>query len=58
MEAFMIQSYVKVDDVTLLKDALVGDSMANDFVDRGAEGFGEMDVVKWRRVRLNVSKPM
>ncbi len=43
--ALVIERYVEIDDVTVEEDALVGDSMADNFVDRCADRLGEVVVV-------------
>ena len=45
MEAFVVEGYVYVYDVAVFKGALVGDPVADDFVDGCADGFGEVAVV-------------
>lgn len=45
VEAVVVEGDVKVDNVAFEEEALVGDPVANYFVDGGADGFGEVDVV-------------
>ena len=45
MEAVVVEGDVEVDDVAFEEEALVGDAVADYFVDGGADGFGEVDVV-------------
>ena len=52
MIAIVVDAYVDVDDVPVLKGPLVRDAVADCFVDRGADGFGEVAVVKRRWVGL------
>ena len=53
MEAVVIEGYIYVDDVAVLEGPLVGDAVTDDFVDGGTNGFGEVDVVEGRGVRLH-----
>ena len=48
MEATMIYSDVDIDDVAVNKDALIGNTMTDGFVDRGAAGFWKPAIVKRR----------
>jgi len=41
----VVQSDIDVDDVAVLKDALVGDTVTYGLVDRGADGLGEVAVI-------------
>jgi hypothetical protein len=34
VEATVVESYVDVEDIAVLEDSLIGDAVANDFVDR------------------------
>ena len=52
MEAVVVEGDVEVDDVAFEEDALVGDAVADYFVDGGADGFGEVDVVEGGGVGL------
>lgn len=52
VEAAVVQGYVDVYDVAVLEDALVGDAVADAFVYRGADGFGEVAVVEGGGVGL------
>ena len=45
VEAVVVEGDVEVDDVAFEEEALVGDAVADYFVDGGADGFGEVDVV-------------
>ena len=45
MEAVVVEGYVDVEDVAVLQGSVVGDAVADDFVDGGADGFGEEVVV-------------
>ena len=45
VEALVVQGNVNVDDVAVHESALVGNAMADDLVDRGADGLGEVIVV-------------
>ena len=42
----MVEADVDVEDVAVLKGSVVRDAVADDFVDRGADGFGEVAVVE------------
>jgi hypothetical protein len=44
--AFVEEGNVEVEDVAVLEDAGVGDAVADDFVDGGAEGFGKVVVIE------------
>mmetsp|Transcript_6794 Transcript_6794/g.19608 ORF Transcript_6794/g.19608 Transcript_6794/m.19608 type:complete len:251 (-) Transcript_6794:257-1009(-) len=50
MVALVVCRYVHVYDISFLERALVGDAVANDLVDGGAHGLGEVPVVQRRRV--------
>lgn len=52
MVAAAVEGDVEVDDVSVDEGALVGDAVADDFVEGGAEGLGELVVVQWRWVGL------
>jgi hypothetical protein len=52
MIATVIQRYIEVDDVSILKGALIGYAMADNLVWGSAEGLGEMVVVERRGIRL------
>ena len=52
VEAVVVEGDVEVDDVAFEEDALVGDAVADYFVDGGADGFGEVDVVEGGGVGL------
>ena len=52
VEAVVVERDVEVDDVAFEEDALVGDAVADDFVDGGADGFGKVDVVEGGGVGL------
>ena len=54
VEAAVVEGDVDVEDVAVLKGALVGDAVADDFVGRCADGLGEVAVVEWRGVRLGL----
>ena len=41
----MVECYVDVKNVAVDKLALVGDAVADDFVEGGADGFGEVAIV-------------
>ena len=45
VEAVVVEGDVEVDDVAFEEDALVGDAVADYFVDGCADGFGKVDVV-------------
>ena len=45
MEAAVVESYVEVDDIAVYKDALIGDAVADDFIDGCADGLGEVHIV-------------
>jgi hypothetical protein len=50
MEAAVVEGDVDVEDVAVLEGALVGDAVADDFVDGCADRFGEVAVVQRGRV--------
>jgi hypothetical protein len=43
--AAVVEGYVNIYYVTVLEGTVVGDAVADDFVDRGADGFREVVVV-------------
>ena len=45
VEAVVVEGDIEVDDVAFEEDALVGDAVTDYFIDGGADGFGEIDVV-------------
>jgi len=45
VEATMVEADVEIDDVAVEEDTLIRNAMTDNFVDGGAEGFGEVDVV-------------
>jgi hypothetical protein len=45
MVAAVVDADVDVDDVAVDEDPLVGDAVADYFVEGGADGFGEADVI-------------
>lgn len=53
VESFMVERNVDVKDVAILQNALVGNTVANDFVQGGADRLREVAVVKRRWVRLS-----
>lgn len=55
VEAVVVEGDVEVDDVAFEEDALVGDAVADNFVDGGADGFGEVDVVEGGGVGLCIN---
>lgn len=42
----MVQCNIDIQDIAVDELALVGDAVANDFVEGGTDGFGEVTVVK------------
>lgn len=52
MEAAVVDADVDVDDVAVFELTLIGDAVADYFVDGGADGFGEVAVIEWRGVCL------
>lgn len=52
MVAFVIQCNINVENITVNENALVGDTVANDFVNGGTARLGEVVVVERRRVGL------
>lgn len=52
--AFVVDGDVEVENIAVQEDSLVGDSVADDLVGRGAKRLGEVVVVERRRVRLLV----
>lgn len=50
--ALVVEGHVNVEDVAVEEDALVGNAVADDFVDRRTAGLGEVVVVEGRRIRL------
>ena len=55
VEAVVVEGDVEVDDVAFEEDALVGYAVADYFVDGGADGFGEVDVVEGGGVGLCIN---
>ena len=45
VEAAVVEGDVDVEDVAIDEDAVVRDAVADDFVERGADGFGEVTVI-------------
>jgi hypothetical protein len=45
VEAAVVERHVNVEDVAVEEDSVVGNAVADDFVGRGADGFGEFAVV-------------
>lgn len=45
MKSAVIESYVNVDDIAVFENVFVRYPMADDFVDRGANGFREVAVI-------------
>jgi hypothetical protein len=52
VEAAVVEGHVDVEDIAVFEDALVGNTVADDFVGRGAYRLGEVAVVQRRRVGL------
>ena len=52
VKAAMIESHVKVEDVTGLEKSLIRNTVADNFVDGCAEGFGKVDVIEGRGIGL------
>ena len=52
VEAVVVKGDVEVDDVAFEEDALVGDAVADYFVDGGADGFWKFDIVEGGGVGL------
>jgi hypothetical protein len=52
MESTVVKCDVDVDNVAILKRSVVRNSVADDFIDRGADGFGEVAVIEGRGVGL------
>lgn len=46
----MVQSHIDVDDVAVDQGSPIWDPVADDLVDRGADGLREMVVIQRRRV--------
>lgn len=46
VEATVVEGHVNVDDVAILERTSIGNAVADDFVDAGADGFGEVVVVE------------
>lgn len=49
------QSHIKIDDISLLQRPLIGNTMANDFVDTCTYALGELDVVERTGVGVSVN---
>ena len=47
MVASVVESYVDVDDISVFQDVIVGDTVADDFVDGCADRLGKVAVVEW-----------
>jgi hypothetical protein len=45
--------FVTVANVSVLQRSVVGDSVADDLVDRGAARLGKLVVVEWRRIAVS-----
>ena len=54
METLVEKGDVEVHNVAIFQNGLVGNSVTHGFVDRGTNGFGEVVVVEWRRVRASL----
>ena len=52
VEALMVQGDVEVDNVAILERPLVGDTVADDLIDRGADALGVSMVSKWAWVAV------
>lgn len=46
MIAVMVESNVDVEDVTVLERSLIWNAMTDDFIRRGANGFGKVGIVE------------
>ena len=58
MIAAVVESYVEVENITVFELALVGDTVADDFVDGGADRLWEADIVEGRGVGLALVRLM
>lgn len=48
--ALVVERDINVEDIAVEQDALIGDAVADDFVDRGATRLGEVVIVEGRRI--------
>lgn len=55
MESSVVERNIKVEDISVDKDSLVGNAVADDFVQRCAHRLGEMHIVQRGRVGLYTS---
>lgn len=55
MTCLIVSERGTIEYVTLLKCPAIWDAMADDLIDRGAAGLGEVVVVQWRRVAVACS---
>lgn len=55
VEPFMVQRNVDVNDIAILQWPLIGDTVADGFVDRGTDRLGEVHVIQRGRIRLRSS---
>lgn len=54
MEPILVCGHVKIEDIAILKRSLVGNSVTDDLIDRGAATSREVVVVAGRRVRTSI----
>jgi hypothetical protein len=50
MESAVVECDIDIEDVTINEDILIRNTVADDFVYRSTYRFGEVAVIKWRRV--------
>jgi hypothetical protein len=53
VEAVVIEGDVDVEDVAILEDSLVRNTVADDLIDRCTYGLGEVAVIERRGIGLN-----
>lgn len=58
VESFVVQRNVDVDDIAIFQWPLVGDPVADGFVDRSADRLGEVYIIERRWVRLRIPVSM
>lgn len=52
MESAVVQRNINVNDITVFERALVRNAVADDLINRCADGSGEIDIIQWGWVRL------
>jgi len=52
VEALVVEGHVEVNNIAVEKNTLIGDAVADDLVDRGADGLWEVVIVERGGIRL------